>query len=141
MNKKHEFLLAADSGGSKTDWICLTQDGTIVKRFTTPGMASLHADMLPIREYIQLCCKELQNFPVKAVYLSLGGPNTDEIFNNLKQTFPDAVVLVEREASGDLVAACMEFLQCLRFAEEVTRDPASQNYAVTRCTFCTRPSG
>ena len=38
MNKKYDFLLAADSGGSKTDWICLTQDGTIVKKFTTPGM-------------------------------------------------------------------------------------------------------
>ena len=112
MNKKYDFLLAADSGGSKTDWICLTQDGTIVKKFTTPGMASLHVNMLPIKEYMQLCCKELQDFPVKAVYLSLGGPNTDEICNNLKQTFPDAVVLVEREASGDLVAACMDFLQC-----------------------------
>jgi len=45
-------MLAADSGGSKTEWRLVAPDGTLVKMATTPGIASLHDGMLPVEDIV-----------------------------------------------------------------------------------------
>ena len=44
---------------------------------------------------------------IKHIYISLGGPNTQEITQTLQKIWQDSIITVEREASGDLAASCM----------------------------------
>ena len=112
LNEKSDLLLAADSGGSKTDWRFLNCRGETVKKVTTPGMASLHAGMLPVAEYAKMAHDVLPGAAVKRIYFSLGGPNVEEVSDMLKNIWQGVPITVEREASGDLAASCMDFLQC-----------------------------
>ena len=112
MNNTQTLLLAADSGGSKTDWRFLNCRGETVKKVSTPGMASLHAGMLPVAEYAKMAHDALPGATVKRIYFSLGGPNVEEISDTLKNIWQNVPITVEREASGDLAASCMDFLQC-----------------------------
>ncbi len=105
-------LLAADSGGSKTEWRLLAPDGTSKTMATTPGMASLHDGILPVEEIASSANAALGNPTPAIIYLSLGGPNVDEIQRTLAKTWPDSRIVVEREASGALIASCGGFLHC-----------------------------
>lgn len=107
-----ELLLAADSGGSKTDWRYLNCRGETVKKITTPGMAALHAGTLPVKQYAQIAYDAMSECKVKRIYFSLGGPNVEEVKACLQTVWRDSIISVEREASGDLAASCMDFLQC-----------------------------
>ncbi len=105
-------LLAADSGGSKTEWRLVSTDGSICHIATTPGMASLHEGMLPVDEIALSADDALGKQSPEIIYLSLGGPNVDEIQRTLERLWPNARIVVEREASGVLIASCREFLHC-----------------------------
>ena len=105
-------ILAADSGGSKTEWRLVAPNGTLVNMATTPGMASLHDGMLPVEDIASSANAALGNPAPTILYLSLGGPNVNEIQKTLAKTWPDAQIVVEREASGALIASCGGFLQC-----------------------------
>lgn len=105
---KDSLYLAVDSGGSKTDWRYLNSNGRIVKKVVTPGMASLHPGMLPVREYAEEAKAALPGADIKRIYFSLGGPNVQEIKETLQNLWQDVPVTVEREASGDLMESCME---------------------------------
>lgn len=102
------LFLAADSGGSKTVWRYLNASGEIIKEIFTPGMASLHSGTLPVIEYASEAKAAFADAAVESIYFSLGGPNVQEITETLQNTWRDAAVTVEREASGDLAASCMD---------------------------------
>ncbi len=112
MSDKNILLLAADSGGSKTDWRFLDAKGACVKHIVTGGMASLHPGMLPVEEFARIAKAALPDADLRHIYFSLGGPNVDEIRETLSKTWQNVPVTVEREASGDLVDSCAEFLGC-----------------------------
>ena len=112
MSDENIILLAADSGGSKTDWRFLATDGKCVKHTVTGGMASLHPGMLPVEEFARIAKAALPDADLRHIYFSLGGPNVDEIKTTLTKVWQHVPVTVEREASGDLVDSCAEFLNC-----------------------------
>jgi N-acetylglucosamine kinase-like BadF-type ATPase len=111
-NKTTSLLLAADSGGTKTDWWLMTPDGRCVKKCTTAGVASLHAGMLPVADTLRTAKVMLGSPSVRQIYFSLGGPNTHEVQELLQAVWPDVPAEVGREASGALIASCREFLGC-----------------------------
>jgi N-acetylglucosamine kinase-like BadF-type ATPase len=112
MSDQNFVLLAADSGGSKTDWRFLTPGGTCIRHIVTGGMASLHPGMLPVAEYARAAKMALPDADIRHIYFSLGGPNVEEIRETLAACWRDVPVTVEREASGDLVFSCRKFLDC-----------------------------
>ena len=112
MTTATEILLAADTGGSKTDWLLVTPDGMRVDRCVTPGLASLRAGMLPVEPSVRQTAARWSRVRPAHLYCSCGGPNTEEIRGALERAWPETPVTVEREASGALLLACREFLRC-----------------------------
>lgn len=111
--KQAELFLAADSGGSKTIWTLLTKEAEVVFEYRTRGLGAVKAGIAPIEEIITEAAEMLKNFGIiKQIYLSLGGPNTNEIYEMLKKTWPEAFVVVEREANGNAVLYAASFLKC-----------------------------
>lgn len=105
-------MLAADSGGTKTEWRWLTPAGETVRKKVSPGVAALHSGMLPVAEMIRKTAADMPGMVPAEIYFSLGGPNVDEVVNALKKVWPDVPLTVEREASGDLIESCRHFLHC-----------------------------
>lgn len=105
-DKSEPIFLAADSGGTKTDWRFLNSRGELLKKVMTPGMASVHPGMLPVMEYASEAKSAFPEGKIKRVYFSLGGPNVQEITETLQALWQDSEITVEREASGDLAESC-----------------------------------
>ena len=98
-------IVAIDSGGSKSDLLLLDVSGRIIARSTAPGIAALHADLLPVEEYLHDGMKQLGVRPerIGLVFCSLGGPNTGEVAALLQKLLPCSRVYVERESSGKML--------------------------------------
>ena len=107
-----KLFLSADSGGSKTDWRWLDSEGTTVQRIVTAGMASLHAGMMPVEECVRKVAEAMPGVSLGGIYFSLGGPNVEEIHDALTKAWPNTVISVGREASGELVESCRHFVKC-----------------------------
>ena len=105
-------LLAADSGGTKTEWRWLTPAGETLRKIVTAGVAALHPGTLPVRALIGEGAGAMPGTVPAGIYFSLGGPNVDEVRSALESVWPGVPLTVEREASGDLVASCRQFLHC-----------------------------
>ena len=111
MDKK--IYLAVDSGGSKTLWSLIDTSGVTLYEIKTAGLGAIREGILPIEETVSFVAKELKNVAApKAVFLSLGGPNTREVETALKKHFPNMPIKVEREACGDAILRAAAYMNC-----------------------------
>lgn len=110
--EKGKLYLAADSGGSKTVWLLIDQNGNLIKNVKTKGLGSAPGT-LPIKETVAEAYNELCAYgePTK-IFLSLGGPNTDEVKDAIISLFGSIPTTVEREASGNSVLLAARVLGC-----------------------------
>ncbi len=112
METKRTFL-AADAGGSKTNWVLLDEEGNTVARCKTAGLGAVRAGILPVLETVTAAFKELVPFgKPSAVFLSLGGPNVTEVEDAIRRCAPDIPITVEREACGDAVLRAAKRMGC-----------------------------
>lgn len=111
MDKK-KLYLAADSGGSKTVWLLINRSGDLIKSVKTNGLGAAPGT-LPIRETVAKAYSELCDCEMPCeVFLSLGGPNTDEVREAIASFFGDIPITVEREASGNSILTAAKELGC-----------------------------
>ncbi len=106
-------FLAADAGGSKTRWVLLREDGDTIARCKTAGLGAIKEGILPVRETVAEAFEQLLPFGrPSAVFLSLGGPNVDEVAAALSACAGDIPITVEREACGDAVLCAAKRMGC-----------------------------
>lgn len=111
MNKR--IYLAADSGGSKTLWSMIDENGVTLHEMKTAGLGAIREGVLPIDETIALAAKEIKDVALpSAIFLSLGGPNTREVEASLEKYFPNIPIRVEREACGDAILRAAAYMGC-----------------------------
>ena len=107
------LYLAADSGGSKTEWSLIDQSGNILFRKRTNGVAAVKEGLLPVQEIVNTAKKAFENYKKpKAIYMSLGGPNTEEVKTALLSAWPDTDITVERESTGNAILLAASFFGC-----------------------------
>ncbi len=112
METKRMFL-AADAGGSKTNWVLLSEEGNTVARCKTAGLGAVRAGILPVLETVTAAFNELASFgKPSAVFLSLGGPNVAEVEDAIRKCAPDIPITVEREACGEAVLRAAKRMGC-----------------------------
>lgn len=108
-----KVFLAADSGGSKTIWSLIEEDGNELFSTVTEGLGAIKEGVLPIRETVEKAAKSINSVVLPmGIHLSLGGPNTSEVLNALKKQWMNIPIQVEREACGDSILLGAEFLGC-----------------------------
>lgn len=111
--EKSKIFLSADSGGSKTLWILLSDKGDKICEYKTAGLGAIKEGILPVLETVKEAGKYLEQFgEIDGVYLSLGGPNTDEVYDALKKVWKNINVKVVREAKGEAILHGASFLGC-----------------------------
>ena len=108
---ENEFYLAADSGGTKTDWVLLDSDGDKIQSLRTRGLAAVRDGILPVSGIVTEAAAKISHAPT-VIYLSLGGANTAEVTSSLKKFLRGSSVTVEREANGNAVLFAASFLGC-----------------------------
>lgn len=103
-----KLIVTIDSGGSKSDFLLLDSTGDRLGRATAPGVASPRPGMLPVLESLRRGLDQLGDAAREPalVFCSLGGPNTAEVENTLRDIFPDARIVIERESTGRMVLSC-----------------------------------
>ena len=102
-------ILTIDSGGSKSDFVLLTDTGKRLARASAPGTAALHSGLLPVADSLRLGIVRLGvDFKPSMVFCSLGGPNTAEVEEALRDIFPAARIVIERESTGRMVLFCAQ---------------------------------
>lgn len=117
-NSAH-YLLAGESGGSKTVLCLLGQNGVPVYRLEIDGVAALKEGMLPVERILgngisrllagaEVTCEEISH-----CYFSLGGPNQQEVETSLDKYLPGSTIAVGREADGTLIMTCAPFFNCM----------------------------
>ena len=106
-----ELYLAADSGGTKTDWAAFDRTGKVILNGRTEGLAGLNHAPVSFTQF-ELQTVKFAALKPKAVYLSLGGPNTGEVEGFLRKRFPESRVRVEREADGNMILFAASFRGC-----------------------------
>lgn len=107
------IFLVADSGGSKTNWRLITSEGDILYKYTTDGMASVNAGVLPVSEIVRNAFEAFSHYDSPdGIYVSLGGPNSEEVKNALLLHWNDVKTDVERESNGNAILYSASFLGC-----------------------------
>lgn len=110
---EEKLFLAADSGGSKTDWFLINESGTLISNLKTIGLASLKEGMLPVCEAVAEAFEYFRPYgKISSLYLSLGGPNVAEVESALKTVWNNCSVKVEREANGTAILAAARMVGC-----------------------------
>ena len=108
-----ECFLAADSGGSKTLWALIDEKGEELSRVYTHGLASLKEDDGFVAEISKEAFNKLSPLAMpKKIFMSLGGPNTEQIKRILSLIWKTDHVEVQREARGDAILSAAAFLNC-----------------------------
>ena len=109
---KDVLFLAGDSGGSKTLLFLLTEQGQILSRVRGPGVAHMYEGEINVRGLFTSMVQEIleqadvNSADIDSVYLSLGGPNINEVRAAIESCIPNAKVNVDREANGNLLMEC-----------------------------------
>ena len=108
-----KVFLAADSGGSKTIWSLIEENGNEIFSVVTEGLGAVKEGILPIKETVYKAAKSINSVALPmGIHLSLGGPNTSEVLNALKEQWENIPIQVEREACGDSILYAAKFLGC-----------------------------
>lgn len=107
-----QLFLAAESGGTKTEWFLVSSDGSLNARFRNKGVAAVQENTIPVEKYFREAAQEIfrnQNSKnVRSGYFSLGGPNVEEIKKAAQEILPFEVA-VDREANGNLFMFCAPY--------------------------------
>lgn len=106
-----EYFIAADSGGTKTDWLVFDRSGKILLTHRSSGLAMVNSGLLDYNLFVEENVV-LQPFAPRAVFLSLGGPNINEVTEFLQKFFPNCRVEVEREANGNMILFAAAYFKC-----------------------------
>lgn len=106
-----ECFIAADSGGTKTDWLVFDRSGKILLAHVSKGLAMVNSGLLDFNVFVAENAA-LQSFVPRAVFLSLGGPNISEVTEILQKFFPQARVEVDREANGNMILFAAAYFKC-----------------------------
>ncbi|MBU4199341.1 MAG: hypothetical protein L6455_03050 [Kiritimatiellae bacterium] len=118
-SSNNKYLLAGESGGSKTAFCLLKVSGEIVLATVGNGVATVREGILPVKATL---VAEIANIWKKAriaksdishCYFSLGGPNQREVEAALKKVLPKTEIRVGREGDGDLITTCMRYFGCV----------------------------
>lgn len=118
MTVKKQYVLAGETGGTKTVFTLLAPDGGVIAENTSKGVAALRPGMLPVREYLEegirhICGKgSISPEEITFCCFSLGGPNQKEVTDSLKSLLPSATLEIGREADGDLALFCAAKFEC-----------------------------
>lgn len=102
-----KYLLAGESGGTKTVLRLTRQAGGAVRKLETSGIACAKEGILPVMQTLSGGINELLKKAgigsdrISHCYLSLGGPNQKEVEEALKHCLPSAKIAVGRETTGD----------------------------------------
>ena len=100
-------ILIADSGSTKTDWVCLTGDGNARIEIHTVGLNPFHVSDNEIRDvFSHELLPQLGGVEVTAVFFYGSGvrPEVEERMRGLlREAFPAAQTI---EAHSDLLGAC-----------------------------------
>lgn len=102
------MILIADCGSSKIDWCLLSTDGSVVKRFNTPGM---NAVMLTLDEIDSRIASELvpelgaDSANVSQVYFYGAGCISPAVCGNVAQAIGRHLPNAKAEVYSDLLAA------------------------------------
>ncbi len=111
--KIKKIFLAADSGGSKTEWVVIDDSGTTITQIKTKGLAAIKEGILPVKEIVSEAYEQIKAYGnIESVYLSLGGPNVNEVENALKNLWNHSNIKVEREANGNAMLNAAKMLGC-----------------------------
>ena len=107
------MFLAADSGGSKTNWILIDENGEIIAKHKNHGMAAVKEGILPVRQIAEDAFRQISSFGhPEGICLSLGGPNVDEVKRNLEDIWKGVPIYVEREACGNSMLEAASYIGC-----------------------------
>ncbi len=115
---KTTYLLAGESGGSKTVLCLLGTGGELLNRIETGGVAAIKAGMLPVKQYLSEGIGKIREATgiktdqIIHCYFSLGGPNQQEVETALKECLPATRITVGREADGDMIMTCLPYFNC-----------------------------
>ena len=132
--KKSAVFLAADSGGSKTLWTLVTAEGEQVFACRTEGLGAIREGLLPVQETVEKAAEVIKTYGIpQGIHLSLGGPNTQEVFSALARVWNDVPIQVEREACGDSILYAAGFLDCSAVVMCGTGSTAVGNTKTGRC--------
>ncbi len=106
-----KMFLAADSGGSKTEWVLINSDGEVIAKTKTKGLGAIKEGLLPVYDTVREAYDFFTEYdPCDYIFLSLGGPNVLEVEKALKTFWKTAEIKVERESSGTAMLAAAEIL-------------------------------
>ncbi|MFA6175217.1 MAG: BadF/BadG/BcrA/BcrD ATPase family protein [Phycisphaerae bacterium] len=112
------YVLAGESGGSKTQMCLLNMKGAIIAEGFCPGVAAVRPGIFPVEaslaQGIRSLCASGTMSPnmISHCYFSLGGPNVAEVEKALRLTLPKALIKIGREADGDLLMTCVPYFGC-----------------------------
>lgn len=110
---EEKLYLAADSGGSKTVWMLLKENGDLVAKVRTNGLGAVREGVLPVLQTVMEAFKTLDSYgKPDRIFLSLGGPNLLEVKSALEQAWCGVPVIVEREACGNAILAAAKYMGC-----------------------------
>lgn len=105
------LFLAADSGGSKTDWVLLNEDGDEIMTFKTKGLGAIREGILPVNDIVKNAYDFFEKYgAIDYLFMSLGGPNIAEVEGALKKVWNECEIKVERESNGTAMLAAAEML-------------------------------
>lgn len=108
-----KIYLAADSGGSKTLWTLIDSNGNEIFKYKTIGLGAVKSGILPVSDTVFEAAEEILKIgKPEGIFLSLGGPNVQEVESALIDAFKGVPSLVEREARGDAVLYAASFFDC-----------------------------
>lgn len=111
--KASTVYLAADSGGSKTLWTLVAAEGEQVFECRTEGLGAVREGLLPVQGTVEKAAEAMKRYgSPQGIHLSLGGPNTQEVFSALSRAWNGVPIQVEREACGDSILYAAGFLDC-----------------------------
>ena len=111
--KHQKMYLAADSGGSKTIWSLISAEGETIFEYKTIGVGAVKSGILPVEETVLNAANEINKIgKPEGIFMSLGGPNVEEVQAALTKAWQGVPVEVEREARGDAVLYAASFYGC-----------------------------
>ena len=128
------YFIAFDTGGTKTDGVLFTQDGTVLRHTVTPGANPLDLGFETACERYKQCIQGLRaglDAPIRCIYASIACIEYfgDRVKDYLQTLVPGAVIRTESDGNclisamiGHRDGACMicgtGSALCYRFGEE-----------------------